>query len=383
MPVLMDDGRLITFRGFRVQYNDALGPCMGGIHVHSMQTLEILEARAMWQTFTKCRACDIPAGGSFGGISADLHNMSAKEQRRLYRGYVQATHPVVGEDSDLFCASTEFVAYFIATAYELATGRRCHSVVAGKSLEHRGLAGLRDCRAQGAAAMLKAAAERISLPSNGLRVAIQGFGNMGANLARLIAEMDGVVVAISYWDNDKCCSMMLGRSAGIDVAELLSLTNRFGAVDSAKAMKLGYDLDAGDAWLGQEADVLVPAALENQITGENVGGIHDRVRIVLEGANGAITPEADQALSERNVLVVPDLIANGGSRWASYLELVQGKRRLSWSAERNLSEIERRMTDAFHAVADLSEETAGSMRDAAYKLGVQRVATAAKERWAL
>jgi glutamate dehydrogenase (NAD(P)+) len=191
------------------------------------------------------------------------------------------------------------------------------------------------------------------------------------------------VVAVACWDNDDQCAYTFRKADGIDVEYLLSITSRFGTIDKDKDEATGYEVLEAAAWLDHEVELLIPAALENQITADNVGRIPETVKLVAEGANGPTTPEADEVLKERGIFVIPDFLANAGGVTCSYFEQVQCNTNFFWPKEEVLQRLDQKMTTAFHAVADLAEETGEFMRDAAYMIAIQRVATACHLRgWA-
>jgi len=221
------------------------------------------------------------------------------------------------------------------------------------------------------------------VPIKGVRASMQGFGNVSQYAAKLFIELGGMVVAVSCWDNDDQCAYTFRNLDGIDVDYLLSITSRFGTIDKEKAEANGYEVLEAEAWLEQEVEILIPAALENQITGDNVSRISEKVKVVAEGANGPTTPEADAVLKERGIFVIPDFLANAGGVTCSYFEQVQCNANFFWPKQEVLDRLDQKMTTAFHAVADLSEETGEYMRDAAYMIAIQRVATACHLRgWA-
>jgi glutamate dehydrogenase (NAD(P)+) len=223
----------------------------------------------------------------------------------------------------------------------------------------------------------------MEIPIEGIRASLQGFGNVGQYASKLLIEMGGKVVSVACWDNDDHAAYTFIKPDGIDVDFLLSITSRFGSIDRDKAQRAGYEIDEADAWLGQDAEILIPAALENQISADNVGRVNRHVKLVAEGANGPTTPEADEVLEERNIYVIPDFLANAGGVTCSYFEQVQCNSNFFWPKHEVLERLDQKMTSAFHSVADLAEETGEFMRDAAYMIAIQRVATACHLRgWA-
>ena len=209
---------------------------------------------------------------------------------------------------------------------------------------------------------------------------MQGFGNVAQHAIRLYIKLGGKVVAVSSWDQADQTSYCFRNANGVDPDALLGITDRFGGIDKQKVTKLGYEVLPGDAWIEQEVDILIPSALENQVTGESSRRIHGRVRVLAEGANGPTTPDADNVLSERNIFVIPDFLANAGGVTCSYFEQVQSNMNYFWEQEDVLRRLDVRMTAAFHAVADLAARQKLRMRDAAYVIAVSRVAKACRDR---
>ncbi len=268
--------------------------------------------------------------------------------------------------------------------YEKLSGAHFPGVITGKPVEVGGSLGRTEATGYGVIYTVREALKRMELPMiEGIRASIQGFGNVGQFAAKLLRSLGGSVVAVACWDNDDHAAYTFAKSDGIDVDFLLSITDRFGTIDRDKATGAGYSVLEGDAWLEQEAEILIPAALENQITADNVGRIHSGVKIVAEGANGPTTLEADEALKQRDVYLIPDFLANAGGVTCSYFEQVQCNTNFFWPKEEVLERLDQKMTSAFHVVADLAEESGEFMRDAAYMIAIQRVATACHLRgWA-
>ncbi len=272
---------------------------------------------------------------------------------------------------------------WILDEYEKLAGGHYPGMITGKPVEVGGSLGRTEATGYGVVFTVREALKRLDLPMSGIRASIQGFGNVAQYAAKKLIELGATVVAVSCWDNDDQKSYTFKKADGIDADFLLSITNRFGAIDNAKAEAAGYErLEAG-AWLEQDVQILIPAALENQITGDNVERIHANVKIVAEGANGPTTPEADVVLKKRGIFVIPDFLANAGGVTCSYFEQVQCNMNFFWPKDEVLSRLDQKMTTAFNAVADLAEETGEYMRDAAYMIAIQRVATACHLRgWA-
>jgi len=385
IPVHMDDGSVKVFKGFRVQHSDARGPSKGGIRFHPQETVDTVRALATWMTW-KCAVVDIPLGGGKGGVICDPHDLSAREQEQICRGWVRQVARNVGPVQDVpapdVMTNPQHMVW-IMDEYEKIVGGHFPGVITGKPIELGGSLGRTEATGYGVMYTVREAFKRMNIPIKGLRASIQGFGNVAQYAAKLFIEMGGVVVAVACWDNDEHRAFTFRKTDGVDIDELLSMTDRFGTIDRAKAKAAGYEILDGNAWIEQEVELLVPAALENQVTAETAQMIKPTVKVLVEGANGPTTPEADSILQEKGVFVIPDFLANAGGVTCSYFEQVQCNTNFFWPREEVLERLDHKMTSAFHAVADLAEESSEYMRDAAYMIAIQRVATACHLRgWA-
>jgi glutamate dehydrogenase (NAD(P)+) len=385
VPVTMDDGSVRVFKGFRVQHNDARGPAKGGIRFHPQETIDTVRALATWMTW-KCAVVDIPLGGGKGGVICDPHDLSSREQEALCRGWVRQVARNIGPVQDVpapdVMTNPQHMVW-IMDEYEKLSGGHYPGIITGKPVELGGSLGRTEATGYGVIFTVREALKRNGVPIEGVRASMQGFGNVSQYAAKLLIELGGVVVAVSSWDNDDQCAYTFAKADGIDVEDVLSMTDRFGTIDKEKAEEAGYKVLEADAWLDQEAEILIPAALENQITGDNVGRINSRVKFIAEGANGPTTPEADEFLKKRGIFVIPDFLANAGGVTCSYFEQVQSNTNFFWPKAEVLERLDQKMSRAFKAVADLSDETGEFMRDAAYMIAIQRVATACHLRgWA-
>ena len=227
---------------------------------------------------------------------------------------------------------------------------------------------------------LREALRLLDLKIDKTLASVQGFGNVAQYAIRLYLKLGGKVVAVSSWDQADQTAYCFRKESGVDPDALLAITDRFGGIDKEKAGKLGYEVLPGDAWIEQNVDILIPSALENQVTGETSAKIKDRVRVIAEGANGPTTPEADKVIQERGIFVIPDFLANAGGVTCSYFEQVQSNMNYYWEQDEVLGKLDVKMTAAFHAVADLAKKQKLSMRDAAYVIAVSRVAKACHDR---
>jgi len=385
VPVRMDDGSYRVFKGFRVQHNDARGPAKGGIRFHPQETVDTVRALATWMTW-KCAVVDIPLGGGKGGVICDPHDLSPREQEALCRGWVRQVSKNVGPVQDVpapdVMTNPQHMVW-IMDEYEKLAGGHYPGFITGKPVEVGGSLGRTEATGYGVIYTVREARRRFDIPVKGVRATMQGFGNVSQYAAKKLIELGGVVVAVACWDNNDHCAYTFRKPDGIDVDFLLSITDRFGTIQKEKAEASGYEVLEADSWLDQEAEILIPAALENQITGDNVSRIHAKARIVAEGANGPTTPEADEVLKERGIFVIPDFLANAGGVTCSYFEQVQCNTNFFWPKDEVLNRLDQKMTRAFNAVADLAQETGEYMRDAAYMIAIQRVATACHLRgWA-
>lgn len=382
IPTRMDDGRVQVLRGFRVQHNDARGPCKGGIRFHPLETIDTVRALAMWMTW-KCAVVDIPLGGAKGGVVCDPHNLTAGEQERICRGWVRQVARDVGADIDVPAPdvmTTPQHMLWMLDEFETIHGARQPAFITGKPVSLGGSLGRTEATGYGVVMMLREALKHLELKASATTASVQGFGNVAQHAVRLFRQIGGTVLAVSSWDQQDRQSYVFRRAAGVDPDELVAITDRFGGIDKGRAATLGYDVLPGDAWLEQEVDVLIPAALEHQITGDNAPRIHARVRVVAEGANGPTTPEADAVLMARGIFVIPDFLANAGGVTCSYFEQVQSRMHYYWSRDEVLGKLDMKMTAAFHEVHELARARQLFMRDAAYVIAVSRVAQACRDR---
>jgi glutamate dehydrogenase (NAD(P)+) len=382
VPVRMDDGRTRVFRGFRVQHNDARGPAKGGIRFHPQETLDTVRALAMWMTW-KCAVVDIPLGGGKGGVICDPHHLSQREQEAVCRGWVRQLARNIGPQQDVpapdVMTSGQHMLWML-DEYEAIHGGRHPGFITGKPIGMGGSQGRTEATGYGVVFTIREALKLLELRPENVRASVQGFGNVAQYAIRLFRQIGGTVTCVSSWDNIDQASYSFRKPSGIDPDELVSITDRFGGIDKLKARDLGYEVLAGDAWLEQDVEILIPAAIENQIRADNVERIAASVKLVAEGANGPTTPDADAVLERRGVFQVPDFLANAGGVTCSYFEQVQSNMNMYWEKDEVLGRLDASMTAAFHAVADVARRRALPMRDAAYVIAISRVAQACHER---
>ena len=382
IPIRMDDGSYKVFRDFRCQHNDSRGPNKGGIRFHPQETIDTVRALSMWMTW-KTAVVDIPLGGGKGGVICDPHNLSMREQEAICRGWVRQIAPMVGPLQDVpapdVMTNGQHMLWML-DEYEKITGAKYPGFITGKPLGMGGSLGRTEATGYGAVYTLREALKEMDVDITKTTAAFQGFGNVSQYAIDLYNQYGGKVICVSCWDNSEQKSFTFKKTDGIDLKELLEITNKFGEINRDKAKEIGYEILPGEAWIEQDVDILVPAALENQINAETVNKISAQVKLIVEGANGPTTPEADEVLDERGVVCVPDFLANAGGVTCSYFEQVQCNQNYFWTKEEVLSKLDSKMTDAYYAVSELARSRNVNMRDAAYMISISRVAEACKMR---
>jgi glutamate dehydrogenase len=382
IPIRTDNGAVKVLRGFRVQHNDARGPSKGGIRFHPQETIDTVRALAMWMTW-KCSVVDIPLGGAKGGVICDPHDLSAREQEQICRGWVRQVARDVGPERDVpapdVMTNAQHMTWML-DEWEVIHGRRAPGFITGKPVGLGGSLGRTEATGYGLVFTLREALRERGIALDRTTASVQGFGNVAEYAIRLYTQLGGRVVAVSSWDQADRAAYVFRKQPRIDVDELAALTDRFGGIDKEKARAKGYEVLPGDAWLEQPVDILIPAALENQITADTVGRINASVRVIAEGANGPTALEADAVLQDRKIFVIPDFLANAGGVTCSYFEQVQSNMNYFWDRDEVLGKLDTKMTSAFHAVSDLATTRKLFMRDAAYVIAVSRVARACRDR---
>ncbi len=382
IPVRREDGTVKIYRGFRVQHNDALGPCKGGIRFHPQETIDTVRALSLWMTW-KCALVNIPLGGGKGGVVCDPHNMTEHEQEQVCRGWVRQLSRNVGPTKDVPAPDVMTNAshmLWMLDEYETIHGGKYPGFITGKPVGLGGSQGRTEATGYGVVFTIREALKELGIRCEDTTAGVQGFGNVAQYAIQLYTQLGGCVIAVSCWDQTEQKSYCYRKKTGVSLDELLSITDRFGGIDKSKAEALDYEVLAGDQWIDQDVDILIPAALENQITGENVNRIRDRVKIIAEGANGPTTPEADKVIQKRGIFMIPDFLANAGGVTCSYFEQVQSNMNYFWSKDEVLGKLDLKMTDAFISVSDLAREKNLYMRDAAYVIAINRVARACRDR---
>ena len=376
VPLYRDDGSLTTFTGYRVQHNGARGPFKGGIRFSPI--VDVDEVRALAETMTyKTALVDIPFGGGKGGVNVDPRSLSPRELEHVTRRYVSRIHLILGPQRDVPAPDMGTNAQTMAWIVDQYGRQHGYNpaVVTGKPLELGGSPGREQATGRGVMLVgLQAAKDHLGKAPAELRVAIQGFGNVGKNAALLFAEKGCSIVALSDHTGGFFCP------GGFDLDDVV----RYAAEN--EGMLKGYSASGVEAvghedFMGVDCDVLVPAAIESAIHDENVGSV--KARLVVEGANLPVTPEADAALAERDVLVVPDILANAGGVIVSYFEWSQNFQQFRWAEQEVNDKLEGIILPAYHAVAAKQKALGCSMREAAFALAIERVVTAEKLRGAL
>jgi glutamate dehydrogenase (NAD(P)+) len=371
IPVRLDDGQVSVFKGYRIQYNDARGPCKGGLRWHPDETIDTVRALAAWMTW-KTAVIDIPLGGGKGGVTCNPKELSPTEQERLARGYIRAVWKFLGEKTDVpapdVYTNPQIMAWMM-DEYSTIRGHMVPGIITGKPVPLGGSAGRSDATARGGIYTTREAGNVLGLELKGATAAIQGYGNAGQFAHQLAEDILGMrIVAVSDSKGG------IYKAEGLDLEQTRQHKRETGSVVDLP----GTTPLANESLLALEATVLFPAALENAITEENAGNI--KAKIVAELANGPTTPEADKILYDRGVYVIPDFLCNAGGVTVSYFELVQDAYNYYWPLEMVHERLDKKMTAAFHAVHEMGRSKKVHNRLAAYLVAVERVAEAAKLR---
>ena len=369
-PVLMDSGEIVVFTGYRVQYNITLGPAKGGVRYHPNVTLDEVTALAAWMTW-KCAVAHNPFGGGKGGIICDPSIMSQRELEALTRRYVSEIIDAIGPEKDVPAPdvnTNEQTMAWIMDTYSMHVGHTETAVVTGKPIEMGGSAGRREATGRGVMIATRESAKHVGFDIKGATIGVQGFGNVGSVSAELLAESGAKIVAVSDWKGG------VYNAAGLDIPALIEYTHKNKSVAGFSAA----EPLTNDQLFALDLDVLIPAALENQITMDNAARI--RAKVIIEGANGPTTPDAHQALHDRGVFIVPDILANSAGVTTSYFEWVQDRYGYFWTEKEVNERLEAKMCEAFAAVLRTAVDYKVDMRTAAYIVAINRVATVTRMR---
>ncbi len=369
-PVLMDNGEIEVFTGYRVQYNIALGPGKGGIRYHPDVTLDEVSALAAWMTW-KCAVAHIPFGGAKGGVVCDPTKMSRRELEALTRRYCAEIIDAIGPEKDIPApdvnTNEQIMAWFMDT-YSMHVGTTTTAVVTGKPVELGGSLGRREATGRGVMIVTRESAKHLGLSIQGATVAVQGFGNVGSVSALLLEQIGATIVAVTDWKGG------VYNAKGLSVDAMLDYAKQHKTIDGYPG---GEPIDNARLFT-LDVDVLIPAALENQITIENASAI--RAKILVEGANGPTTPDAHRHLHDRGVFVVPDILANSGGVTCSYFEWVQDRYGYFWTEAEVNQRLEQKIIEAFDDVLQTSLKYRVDLRTAAYIVAIDRVATVTRMR---
>jgi glutamate dehydrogenase (NAD(P)+) len=370
IPIRMDNGAVKVFEGFRVQHNLARGPAKGGIRYHPRVTLDEVKALAMWMTW-KCATVNIPYGGAKGGVICDPKSMSAGEKERLTRRYTSEILPIIGPDRDIpapdVYTDAQTMAWIMDT-YSSTLGYSSLGVVTGKPVELGGTKGRHEATGRGVMYTIEEACRFLKLPLQDCRVAVQGFGNVGHIAAQMLFDKGAKIVAASDSHGG------ITRPGGMNPYDLLKFKSSNGTLSGMP----NTSPVSNEEILELDCDILLPAALENQIMADNASKV--RAKIVAEGANGPTTPAADAILFERGVYLIPDVLCNAGGVTVSYFEWVQDLQGFFWEEDEVNTQLERVMKKAFQEVNDTAVREKTDRRTAAYMLAVKRVAEATRVR---
>lgn len=371
--VKMDDGTSKTFKGYRVQYNDALGPTKGGLRFHPNETLDTVKALAAWMTW-KTAVADIPYGGGKGGVVCSPNQLSKSEMERISRSYICAISDYIGPDKDIPAPdvyTTSQTMAWMMDEFSKIKGVNAPGVITGKPVEVGGSLGRGDATARGVIYTIREAAKELNRSLDGATVAVQGYGNVGSHVHKLMEEQLGAkVVAVGdeegaiYSEDGICYSKVLDnmKDHGVFSKEMDGV-EYLGDVEEGNAKLLELDVD-----------ILIPAAIENVLTEENA----DRVKadIIAEAANGPTTPEADDILNQKDIYIIPDFLCNAGGVTVSYFEWVQNRERYYWSEAEVYERLDKKMTKAFADVHNRARKEGVDNRTAAYMVSIEKIARA-------
>jgi glutamate dehydrogenase/leucine dehydrogenase len=366
VPIRMDDGHIRRFEGYRVQHSTARGPAKGGIRFHPQVTLDEVKALATWMTW-KCAVVNIPFGGGKGGVTCDPKHMSSHELERLTRRYTSGILPLIGPDQDIpapdVYTNPQTMAWIMDT-YSMTKGYTIPGVVTGKPVSLGGSLGRNEATGRGVFYTIECACEYLGMPLKGATVVVQGFGNAGSIAAQLLHQAGARVIAVS--DSTGC----IYNRNGLNIPEVIHLKTLTGKVSGFPDSE---SIDPA-ALLALKCDILVPAALENAVTGDNASAVN--ATLIAEAANGPLTPSADRILQNKGKMIIPDILCNAGGVTVSYFEWVQDEQHLFWEAQDVYTRLEKVMKTAFRDVLKIHIDRGVPMRIAANMLGIGRVAEA-------
>ena len=375
IPVRMDSGKLEVFTGYRVHYNDARGPTKGGIRYHPDVSLDEVEALSFWMTF-KCAVVNIPFGGAKGGVIVDPKKLSAKELERLSRGYIDAIYGFIGPDIDIPAPdvyTNEMIMGWMADEYNKISRKLSPAVITGKPLNMGGSEGRGDATGKGAYYVIREAAKVWKMSPSKTTVAVQGFGNAGYHIAKLLHDDGFKIVALSDSKGG------IYSPDGFDPDSIMQAKLQKGTVDGVYCKGTVCDVIrhkkiTNGELLELDVDILIPAALENQITEKNASNI--KAKVIAEVANGPTSPEADEILEKKKVHIIPDILANAGGVTVSYFEWVQNKQGFYWEKEKVYERLQEIMVREFKNIYEIHLKEKVDLRTAAYILALKRIVAA-------
>ena len=370
-PVKLDDGTIKTFTGYRSQHNNAVGPFKGGLRFHPAVTKDEVKALSTWMTF-KCSVAGIPYGGGKGGMAIDPKKYSKAELERISRGFAEAISPLIGEKVDIPAPDVNTngqIMSWMVDSYEKIVGHSAKGVFTGKPLEFGGSLARTEATGYGVHLAAKKALDKLNIDVKGATYAVQGFGNVGYYTAYYAYKDGAKIVAFSNTD------VAIYNENGIDMEAVIKDYEENGRIVENK----GYGKDfTNEELLELEVDVLAPCALENQITSENANRI--KAKVITEGANGPTTPEADEILYKKGIVVIPDILANAGGVVVSYFEWVQNLQGYYWSFDEVQEKEDTVLSNAFEDVWSIADEFKVDLRNAAYMSSIRRIEKAMKFR---
>ncbi|HGM3186498.1 TPA: NAD-specific glutamate dehydrogenase [Clostridioides difficile] len=375
IPVKMDDGSIKTFKGFRSQHNDAVGPTKGGIRLHQNVSRDEVKALSIWMTF-KCSVTGIPYGGGKGGIIVDPSTLSQGELERLSRGYIDGIYKLIGEKVDVPAPDVNTngqIMSWMVDEYNKLTGQSSIGVITGKPVEFGGSLGRTAATGFGVAVTAREAAAKLGIDMKKAKIAVQGIGNVGSYTVLNCEKLGGTVVAMAEWCKSEG-SYAIYNENGLDGQAMLDYMKEHGNLLNFPGAKR---ISLEEFW-ASDVDIVIPAALENSITKEVAESI--KAKLVCEAANGPTTPEADEVFAERGIVLTPDILTNAGGVTVSYFEWVQNLYGYYWSEEEVEQKEEIAMVKAFESIWKIKEEYNVTMREAAYMHSIKKVAEAMKLR---
>lgn len=382
IPVKMDHAMKRTFRGMRIQHNDACGPAIGGIRFQPQESADSIRALAAWTTWT-CALMEIPMGGAAGAVVCDPHTLRLPEQEQICRGWVRQLARNLGPSRDApspdVMTNSQHTLWMF-DEYAAFHGAQYPGVSTGKPVSVGGMSESKGAAGYGLIVTIREALKEMQIAPDATTASVQGFGTVAQSAVESYHRLGGKVTAVACWDPKALTAYTFRKQNGIDLKELQTITDQFGGINAKRALEFGYSVLPGDAWLEQDVDILIPAALENQVSVDNVGRISEQVKLIAEGAYGPTTPEADRELARRHITLIPDILCSAGGVISSYFEQVQSNMNYYWTNHEMSAKLAGRMSAAFWAVREFAGKQEISLRQAAYLIAIERVARACKLR---